>query len=64
MQITETTSILFLIVFLKAIFEPRGEIGAKPTKVTLFIMILYNLENSIRDTRSFCRPLFCHSSVV
>jgi len=28
MQITETTSILFLIVFLKAIFEPRGEIGA------------------------------------
>jgi len=30
----------------------------------LFTMILYNSENSIRDIRPFCRPLFCHSSVV
>jgi len=36
----------------------------KSTKVTLFTMILYNSENSIHDIRSFCRPLFCHSSVV
>jgi len=27
-------------------------------------MILYNSENSIRDIGPFCRPLFCHSSVV
>ena len=36
----------------------------KPTKVTLFTTILDNSENSIRDRRSFCRPLFCHSSGV
>jgi len=36
----------------------------KPKKVTLFTIILYNSENSIHDTRPFCRPLFCHSSVV
>jgi len=36
----------------------------KPTKVTFFTMIFYNLENSIRDIRPFSRPLFCHSSVV
>jgi len=36
----------------------------KPTKATFFTMILYNLENSIRDIRLFCRPLFCHSSFV
>ena len=46
----------------------RGTIGAiaplKFTKVTLFTMILYNWEDSIRDMRPFCRPLFCHSSVV
>jgi len=27
-------------------------------------MILYNSENSIRDTRPFCRPLVCLSSIV
>ena len=27
-------------------------------------MIFYNSENSMPDIRSFCRPLFCHSSVV
>jgi len=45
-----------------------GAFGAiapsKPTKVTLFTMILHNSENSIRDIRPFCRLLFCHSSVL
>jgi len=27
-------------------------------------MILYNSENSIRDIRQFCRPMFCHNNVV
>ena len=35
----------------------------KPAKVTLFTMILYNLENNIRNIRTVCRPLFGHSSV-
>jgi len=35
-----------------------------PKNVTLFTMFFYNSENSIRDIRLFCRPLFCHSSVV
>jgi len=35
----------------------------KPTKVTLFTIILYNSENNIRDTRPFCRPMFYHCSV-
>jgi len=45
----------------------RGAIAPPKTyesTVTLFTMILYNSENNIRDTRPFCRPLFCHSSVV
>jgi len=33
----------------------------KPTKVSLFTILLYNSENSIRDIRPFCRPLFCHN---
>jgi len=45
-----------------------GSIGGrsplKPTKVTLFTVILYNSENSILDIRPFCRRLFCHRSVV
>jgi len=36
----------------------------KPTQVTLFTMILYNLENSNRDIESFCRPLFCYISIL
>ena len=36
----------------------------KPRKVNLFAIILRNSENSIRDTRPFKRPLFCHNSVV
>ena len=28
----------------------------KPKKVALFTTIFYNSENSIRDTRPFCRP--------
>jgi len=39
-------------------------LALKPTKVTLFIMIFYNSEKSIHNLRPFCRPLFCHSSVV
>jgi len=27
-------------------------------------MIVYNSENSIRNTMPFCRPLFCHRSLV
>jgi len=42
--------------------DPVGAIWAiaslKPTKVTLFTMILHNSENSIRDIRPFCRPFF------
>ena len=41
----------------------RGD-DLKSTKVTFFTMILYNSDNSIRDIRSFWRPLFCHSSIV
>jgi len=45
----------------------EGAIGAiaplKPTKVILY-MILCNSENSMHDIMPFCRPLFCHSSVV
>jgi len=33
-------------------------------ELTLFTMIVYNSENSIRNTKLFCRPLFCHRSVV
>jgi len=41
----------------------RGAIAPlKPTKVTLFTMILCNSEDSIRDLRPFCRLLFCHSN--
>jgi len=46
----------------------RGAIGAiaplKPTKLTIFTMILHNLENSIRDIMPFFPPLVCHNSVV
>ena len=38
--------------------------SSKPAKVILLTMILYNSENSIRDIKSFSRPLFCRSSVV
>ena len=48
--------------------NPGGVIGViaplKPTKVTLFTIILYNSENSTLDIRPFCRALLCHSSVV
>ena len=46
--------------------QGRGERlpSLKPKKITLFIMIFYNSENSFRDLRPFCRPSFCHSSVV
>ena len=45
-----------------------GPIGAiapmKPTKQTLFTIVLHNLENNIRDIMLVYRPLFCHSSVT
>jgi len=48
--------------------DPGGAIGAiaplKPSKVTFFTMILHKSENSIRDGRPFCRPLFGHSRDV
>jgi len=37
---------------------------SKPTKVTLFTIILDNLENKIRYEKSFCHPLFCLSITV
>jgi len=36
----------------------------KPTKVSFFTKILYNSEKNIPEIRPFCRPFFCHSSVV
>jgi len=33
-------------------------------KQRFFTMILFKSENSIRNIRPFCRPMFCHSSVV
>jgi len=36
----------------------------KATKVTLFTVILYHSEKSIRDIKPIYRPLFCHSGVV
>ena len=56
--------------YFKARADPGGVVfwrsppPLKPTKVTWFTMILYNSENSIRDKRPLCRPLFCHGSVV
>jgi len=45
--------------------DPGGAISPlKPKKVTFFTMILYNSENNLCDSRPFCRPLFCHNSVV
>jgi len=48
--------------------DTGGRLGLSPpknpTQITLFTIILYNLESSIRDTKRFRRPLFCHSSVV
>jgi len=46
--------------------DPDGAIALplKPTKVTLFNMIFYNSENSIRNIRPFGRALFCHNSAV
>jgi len=48
--------------------KPGGAIERIPLpktcELTLFTMIAYNSENSIRNTRLFCHPLFCHRSVV
>jgi len=45
----------------------RGDWDDRPPKtyeLILFPMIVYNSENSIRNTRLFCHPLFCHRNVV
>jgi len=42
----------------------RRSPSLKPSKVTLFTMILNDSENSICDIRPFCHPLFYHSSVA
>jgi len=44
--------------------NPGGNRPSKTYESNLFTMTLYSSENSISDTRSFCRQLFCHSSVV
>jgi len=47
--------------------DPGGDwaiASLKPTKVTLFTLILYNFQKNIRDIRPFCRLLFCHSTAV
>jgi len=36
----------------------------KTYELTLFTTTVDNSENSIRNTRLFCHPLFCHVSVV
>ena len=41
-----------------------GDRLPKTYESSFFTMILYNSENSIRDIRQFCRPLFRHSRVV
>jgi len=45
--------------------NPGGAIALPKTyELTLFTMIVYDSENSIRNIRPFCHPLFCHGSVV
>ena len=44
--------------------EAIGAILPTPTKATFLTAILCNSENIIRHIRPFCRPFFCHSSVV
>ena len=46
--------------------EPGGgrSSSIKTTKVTLFTVILYNSEKSIRGIKPIYCPLFCHSGVV
>jgi len=61
------TSVIITVDYAATIVRPEADpgvaIGAiaspkKPTKVTFFTMIVYNLDNSIRDTRPFCLTLF------
>jgi len=42
----------------KILKQGRGNRPQKPTKVTLFTIILYNSENNIRDIRPSCRLFF------
>jgi len=60
-------SFLALYGRLEEVLIDGGRLGRsflKPTKVTFFTTIIHNSENNSRDIRSFCRPVFCHSSVV
>ena len=41
-----------------------GDFPPKTYESNFFTVILNNSENIIRDIRPFCRPLFCHCSVV
>jgi len=56
------TAIFFVILLWIRGASRGGAVDAiaplKPRKVTLFTIILYNSENSIRDIRPFRRPLF------
>jgi len=48
--------------------KPGGAIEGiaipKIYELTVFTMIVYNSENSIRNTRLFFHPSFCHRSAV
>jgi len=41
-----------------------GDCPLKLAKVSLFTVILYNSEISIRDLKPFCHLLFCHSRLL
>jgi len=60
-------SVCTVNLYTVSVADPRGDWGYRPSKTyenNLFTMILHNSENSIRDIKLFCRPLFCHSRVV
>ena len=67
-QVHEFCSVIWLAprTRIKAATDPGwGAIAPlKPTKVILFITILDNSENNIRDIRSCGSLLFCHNSCV
>jgi len=57
-----TALLTFTVLFCEPGADLRGR--SHPTEVSSCTMIFYNLENNIRDKSPFCRPLFCHISVV
>jgi len=60
----ETSENLFIKPYSTSGEQLGRSFPLKPTKVTLFTMILYNSETNVGAIRPFCHPLFCHSSVV